>query len=301
MKLKGLAEKKSVLIIMIVFLALFWGMSFFATTVAVEKLAPMQLLAMRWSISAVIFIILIATGRIRIKIKGGTFKYLLITGMLQPCIYSIFETNGIAMTSTSESSIFIATIPCAVLIFGFVFFHKKVSIKVIVSILMAFTGVVICTVFSPNFSLGGKWQGYLVLLGAIAAGGFYSHAGSKASEHYNTMEVTAIISIMGGIFFNVISAVMGYGLEGYVICFHDAKFAIAVLFLGVCCSCLCYLIFNFALGHMQAAIATNMSASSTTAIGVISGVLFAGDPFGWFTVVGLSLTITGVWLSSQEA
>ncbi|NLD11055.1 DMT family transporter [Aminicella lysinilytica] len=292
---------KSLIFVLFVFLGLFWGMSFFATTVALELLTPIQILAIRWAVSALIFLVLIAAGKIKIKIKKGSFRFLLLTGLLQPCVYSIFETNGIAMTSTSESSIFIATIPCATLIFGAAFFNRKVNYKVVLSIIIAFAGVVICTVFSPDFTLSGKGSGYLMLLGAIVTGGLYSHSSSKAGETYNTLEVTAVISIMGGIFFNVISLAKGYGFSGYAACFSSARMTFSVLFLGVCCSCLCYLIFNYVLSKMKPAIATNISANSTTAVGVISGVLFAGDPSGWFTIVGLALTITGVWLSSREA
>lgn len=71
-----------------------------------------------------------------------------------------------------------------------------------------------------------------------------------------------------------------------------------VLFLGICCSCLSYLIFNYVLGKLPATIGTNLVANSVTAVGVLSGCLFAGDPFGWYTVVGVALTITGVCLAS---
>ena len=78
---------------------------------------------------------------------------------------------------------------------------------------------------------------------------------------------------------------------------HDC---LAVLFLGVFCSCICYLIFNYVLANMNTAVASNISASSATAIGVMSGVLLAGDPGGWFTVAGLALTISGLWLSGSR-
>lgn len=287
--------------LLILILALFWGMSFLATTIAVEELSPVQLLSMRWTISALIFVVLICAGKIKIRFRTGTFRYVVLTGALQPCIYSIFETNGIAMTSTSESSIFIATIPCASLIIGMAFLHKKSNWKVILSIIIAFTGVVICTVFSPGFTLGGKGAGYMMLIGAIITGGLYSHACNKAGETYNTLEITGVMSIMSGIFFNVISLAMGYGFTGYATAIHHMDTGFAVLFLGIFCSCICYLIFNYVLGKVEPAVATNLSANSTTAVGVVSGVMIAGDPFGWFTIIGLALTITGVWLSSREA
>ena len=293
-------DKKWLMYILVAVCALLWGFSFFGTTVALQKIEPMQLLAMRWTIAAVIFLILAALGVVKLKLKGKNWKALLVVGLLQPSFYSIFETNGINLTTTSESSIFIATIPLMVLIIGGLFLHKKYSWKVAVAIVMAFAGVIICVVFSPNFSLGGKGVGYMVLMGAVLMGALYCYASNGASSDFGSLEMTFGMAIIGAIFFNCISFAMGYGFEGYKICLGDGKMFMAVLFLGICCSCLCYMIFNLVLGALPTAIASNLIGNSTTAIGVLTGVIFAGDPFGWYTIVGLILTLSGIILSSLE-
>ena len=277
-----ITEKKWFIYALVPLCALCWGFSYLGTTVALASLAPMQLLSLRWTVSALIFIILSALRIVRINYKGKDIRLILMVGILQPCIYSIFETMGIKLTTTSESSIFIATIPLMVLLIGSLFLHRKNSKKTIAAIAMAFAGVVICVAGSPGFSIGGKGTGYLLLLGAVITGALYSYAGSKAAEQFDAIEVTFGISIMGCIFFNCISFAMGYGVSGYQACFADAELLAGVLFLGMCCSCLCYLIFNFVLGKLPTAIGTNMIANSTTAVGVISGCAFAGDPFGWY-------------------
>ena len=295
---KKIAEKKWFIYTMVPLCALCWGFSFLGSTVALKSLAPMQLLAMRWSVSAMIFVILAAFRIIKIDYRGKDTRLVLAVGVMQPCIYSIFETMGVKLTTTSESSIFIATIPLVVLLLGPVFFHRRNSKRAIFAIILAFIGVAVCVAFSPEFSVGGKGAGYLCLIGAVISSSFYSYASSKAAEQFDAIEVTFGISLMGCIFFNAISFSMGYGLSGYRACFSDLKLLAGVLFLGTCCSCLCYLVYNFVLGKLPTAIGTNMIANSTTAVGVISGCAFAGDPFGWYTVVGVALTITGICISS---
>lgn len=294
-----ITDKKWFVYSLVPLCALCWGFSYLGITVTLKSLAPMQLLAMRWTVSALIFLVLAALRIIKISYKGKNIKLVLTVGILQPCIYSIFETIGVKLTTTSESSIFIATIPLMVLIIGSLVFHKKNSRKTIVAICMAFAGVVICVAFSPNFSLGGKGAGYLILLCAVVTGAFYTYSSTKASEQFDAIEVTFSISVMGGIFFNCVSFAMGYGLSGYRACLSDMKLLAGVVFLGICCSCLCYLIFNYVLGKLPTAIGTNLVTNSTTAVGVLSGCAFAGDPFGWYTVVGVALTITGICISSM--
>lgn len=293
-----ITDKKWFVYALVPLCALCWGFSYLGITVTLKSLEPIQLLAMRWTVSALIFLVLAACRVIRIQYKGKDIKLVLTVGILQPCIYSIFETVGVKLTTTSESSIFIATIPLMVLIIGSVILHKKNSRRTILAIIMAFAGVVICVAFSPDFSIGGKGLGYLILFCAVLTGAFYTYSSSKAAEQFDAVEVTFSISVMGGIFFNCVSFAMGYGLSGYRACLTDMKLLIGVVFLGTCCSCLCYLIFNFVLGKLPTAIGTNLVTNSTTAVGVISGCAFAGDPFGWYTVAGVALTITGVCLSS---
>ena len=111
----------------LVLCATFWGWSFFATTVVVQIASPIEVIAIRWMIAAVIFLVLIAMGKIRIDLKRKETKLLMLTAFCQPFIYSLFETSGIKYTSTSESSIIISTIPCFTMILGVLLFTRKVS------------------------------------------------------------------------------------------------------------------------------------------------------------------------------
>lgn len=294
-----ITEQKWFIYALIPICAVMWGLSFLGTSVTLDHLEVMELLAMRWTVSTLLFLVLIVFRVVKVNYKGKNVKGVLLVGILQPCIYSIFETLGVKHTTTSESSIFIATIPLMVLVIGALFLHKKNSKRTILAICIAFLGVVVCVAFSPGFSLGGKGMGYLFLLGAIISGALYTYSSSKAAAEFDAIEVTFTISAMGAIFFNMVSFAMGNGVRGYVLCFTDFRVLAGVLFLGICCSCLSYLIFNFVLGKLPTAIGTNLVANSVTAVGVLSGCLFAGDPFGWYTVIGVGLTIFGICLASM--
>lgn len=300
--MKGkITEQKWFVYALVPLCALMWGMSYLGTSVTLEHISVMELLALRWTIAALFFCILIALRVVKVSYKGKNVKGVLLVGILQPCIYAIFETLGIKYTTTSESSIFIATIPLMVLIIGSVLLKKKNSRRTIFAICLAFTGVIVCVAFSPGFSLGGKGLGYLYLLGAVTSGAFYTYSSSDAAKDFDAIEVTFTMSVMGAVFFNAVSLAMGNGLHCYALCFTDMKVLAGVLFLGICCSCFSYLIFNFVLSKLPTAIGTNLVTNSVTAVGVLSGCLFAGDPFGWFTVAGVALTITGVCISSKES
>ena len=112
-----------------------WGFSFIAVDILLDTYAPIQVQALRWPIAAIFFAILGLTGIVKMDFRGKPKKWIILTAAVQPCLYAIFETYGVKYTSPSMSSIFIATIPCMILILGMLFFHRHTKPIGIVGIL----------------------------------------------------------------------------------------------------------------------------------------------------------------------
>ncbi len=278
----------------------FWGLSFTASNLLLRTMDPIMILQVRWTIASVIFGAMILAGKLKFSLRGPGVKFLVLTAFLEPCIYSIGETYGLQQISPSLCSIFVATIPCMSLIQGVLFFHRKAGWKRVAAILLAFTGVGITVVFAPGFQAGGRVVGYLLMLGAVIVGGLYSHSSSRASRDYDAASITAMMAFEGMVWFHLIGFIKGDGLSGWRLAFSEPMNAAAVLFLGICCSAGCYLAYNKLLAYLEPSAVNNLSGSSTTVIGVIAGILLAGDSWGVYTVAGLALTLLGVWLTSRD-
>ena len=280
--------------------ALLWGLSFLSTKIALGKLEVMELLAVRWTISAALFGILLLFRLIKVSFKGRPKKYLILGAFVQPCLYAIFETWGIDFTTSSISSIFIAVIPLAVVVLNAVLFRAKVSKKTVFAIILAFSGVLVSVILAPDFAVGGRFIGYACLIGAIFTGGFYSVIANKVGQEYSPIEFTCFMAIMASVWFNVLSLIQGNGFSGYVDAFSGGETILAVIMLGVGCSFGAYLMFNYTLSKLPAELASCIQANSTTAIGVIAGIALGGDTWGWYTILGLAMTIAGVVISSMD-
>ncbi len=288
---------------MFVSLALLWGLSFFGTKVALVKLEPIEVLAVRWLMSLLLFGGLVLTGTVKLNYKGKPLKLLALAAFLQPCIYAFFEAWGIDLTTASESSIFIAVIPLMVVVEGALAFKEKIPPKVIAGILVGFSGVVICVALSPAFDLGevsfkGKLLGYGALLIAILVGAAYTLLSHRLSQSFTAFEVTFAVALEGALFFNAISFAQGYGLHPYKVFISGGSTTVSLIYLGVGCSFLAYLIFNFTLSRISAAMATCIQTNLITAVGVLAGILWGGDLWGWYTVVGLIFIISGILISA---
>ena len=191
-------------------------------------------------------------------------------------------------------------IPLAVVVLNAAFFKAQVSKRTTFAIVLAFSGVVVSVALAPDFAVGGRFLGYACLTGAVLAAGIYAIIANKVGQEYSPIEFTCVMAIMSSLWFNLLSIVQGNGLNGYVAAFSDWKILLCVLMLGVGCSFGAYLMFNYTLSKLPAELASCIQANSTTVIGVIAGIALGGDTWGWYTILGLGMTIAGVVMSSMD-
>lgn len=285
---------------LMIVLCLLWGLSFLGTKALLDIMAPMEILAVRWTLAFLLFSLLVAFGVIKVDYKGKPVGKLLMAAALQPCMYSILETWGVDLTTSSETSIFIALVPLMVVIMNRMFLGRKVSRKVFFAILLSFTGVVVCVVFSPAFTVGSKLLGYLILIGAVTVGAGYTVYSAQINGRFTPMEITYMLTIVGSLFFNVLSFAGGSGLHGYSMLLGDVRAMGALLYLGIGCSCVAYMIYNVALSRLRTEIVATVQTNLITVVGVAAGILLGSEAWGWYTIAGLAMTITGICISALE-
>lgn len=289
------------MIFLIAMVSIGWGIAFISLATLLQHMAPMQLLAARWGITAFLFLILIVTGRIRIRLRGKrNLVFLFLTGLFEPCAYSILEAYGVKMTSASISAIFVATIPSMTLILGILLFRHRADWKLVLSLMVTFLGVAVATIFSPMFSIGGTRAGMVCMMLGVIAASMYSLSSKKASADFDASTVTAVMAFEGAILFNIIALCQGYRLDTYLLLFSDWRIMAHMLFLAVFCAFASYVCYNRLLQYVEPALGNNIVSSLSTVIGVVAGILIMGDIWGWYTVLGLAITLAGVWLSSMR-
>ena len=284
--------------LLMLILCMLWGLSFLGTKALLDVLAPMEILAVRWMLAFVMFALLVAFRVIKVDYRDKPVRKLLVAAALQPCLYSILETWGVKLTTASETSIFIALVPLVVVLMNRLFFKRNVNRKVLFAIVLSFAGVLVCVLFSPGFSAGSKLLGYLILIGAVTAGSGYTVYSVRIGAKFTPMEITFVLTIAGSVFFNVLSLAEGNGLRAYAVFFSDFRAMGALLYLGIGCSCVAYMIFNLVLSRLRTEIVATVQTNLITVIGVVAGILLGGEPWGWYTAVGLVMTVTGICISA---
>lgn len=273
--------------------SVFFGMTFLGAKIALEQLDAIQVLACRWTLAFVLFAIAVLLGCIKVDYRKKPIWMVAGMALIQPCINTICETCGVDMTTTSESAIMYAMIPMAVVLISRVFLKQRIRPLVGIGIVVSFLGVFIAIAFGGD-GFGGNILGHLVLLGMVITGALFIIVSGKISDKFNAMERTFMMAALATVWFNGLNMARGKGFDGFVICFQDMKTGLAILFLGAIGSFVCYILLNYIVGKMPAAQASSIQVNITSLTGVVTGIIFQGDPFGWYTVVGMVMIIAGV-------
>ena len=287
--------------LLFIFVALVWGLSFLVTKEALASLAATEVLAVRWGISMVFFLIAALTGIVKVNYRGKKLKGLLFLVLCQPCTYAIFECIGVDKTTATESSIMIAAVPIMVVIETMIFLKKLPGKWAIIGVLIGFSGVVLCILPGATDSTGSQIIGYICLFVAITVGSAYNIGTSILSENFSVLEISCAMSVGGGIFFNILSLIVGNGTRPYQVFFSNGTVMWQLMFLGLGCGVLCYAMYNYNLGKFPSTIAACIQTNSINVVGVVAGIMILNEPWGWYTVIGLMLTISGIFICALSS
>ena len=173
-----------------------FGFSFLFSKLALDMTTPFTLLSVRFITAFVVLNLLLLTKKVSISLKGKPVGMLLLLGIVQPVLYFICETYGIAKTSSSFSGVMIGLAPVMGLICGVVFLKEKCTIFQVLCTLLSVVGVALTTT-------GGFGQvplvGALFLLGAVVTAALFTVLSRSVAPYFSAYERTYVMIGMGSI------------------------------------------------------------------------------------------------------
>ncbi len=281
--------------------ALTWGMSFMFTSGALDTLAPFHLLGLRFAaaLSAMAFLRII--GIIRIKVTPKDYLSLLPLIFFQPFLYFTTETHGVLLTSASYSGMMIAIIPIVVAILAALILKEYPSQLQAGFIIASVLGVIFIIYMDSQSIAGVNPLGTIALLGAVIAAACFNIASRKASVNFKPIHITWVMMVAGAIIFNSISVgqhMAAGNIESYLA--PLSYIWPTIFYLGVISSVAAFFMYNFVLSKVTAAQAA-VFANMVTVVAIAGGVIFRGDNFFWYQIVGTAIILAGVWGTNRFA
>ncbi|MGE5455471.1 MAG: DMT family transporter [Methylocystaceae bacterium] len=297
-----MASKQSAMIAGIA-AAVIWGLSFIFTKQVLSYVTPFELGGIRYLLAALSITLLWALGLIKLTIGRQGIRELLIIALLQPVIYFVGETYGVAYTTAAEAGVTISLIPIFVPVLSVFMLKEKVGWKQALFTGLAILGVItIVAVGSGNQGVANDHHalGVALLMVAVLSGSLYNIASRSAAARYSPVDITFIMMWAGAIVLNGLAIMEGtlHGSPlGYLRELGQLPVLVSTLYLGVISSLGAFFAINFALSKLpasQVAVFLNLIPLVT----LLASVIFYREILGTWQLVGSFAILVGVWGAS---
>lgn len=270
-----------------------WGSTWLFIKLGLEDLPPLTFAGIRFVISCAIVFSIIRIRGLQLPRARADWILLAVTGILSFGFNYGLVFWGEQHISSGLAALLQATLPA----FGLVFAHfhlpaERLSWTKIGGVVLGVCGVAV--VFSNQLAVAGRQAlaGCIALI-LSAACAAYSNVLVKAhGKHLNPAIMAA-----GQMFFGLLLLLaVGLPLEGNPFRFHWTTMAlIALVYLAVVGSVIAFLLYYWLVQNMDVT-KSMLIALVTPVVAVILGMIVLNEEFGWRTLAGGAMIISGIAL-----
>lgn len=227
---------------------IFWGVSFIATKIALVSLSPVTIIFLRLLLGSILLTaIAVTTGRkFSINLKSHR-------GILLLAIIAVFhlwiQVTGLQFTSAANTGWIIGITPVFMAVLGLFFFNERLTSLKVTGIIIAITGLLLLISkgdFNSIDTISNK--GDFLILGSAFTWSVYSIVNKKISLNYPPMMTILFLFIMMIIIIapftiteETVNSVLHLSVKGWA----------AILFLGIFCSGIAYVLWAQSLKEME--------------------------------------------------
>jgi drug/metabolite transporter (DMT)-like permease len=245
-----LYKSKTFRYLLILLAVIFWGTSFVAAKNLLAELDPVTIIALRLLLASVLLItIAIITKRrftINLKNHGSIFILACIA-----VFHLWIQVTGLKYTTASNTGWIIGTAPIFMALLAIIFFKEKINFVQGIGIIIAMFGLLLLIGKGDITDIDMiQNKGDLLVLASAFTWGFYSMVNKKITLSYSPLMTILYLFIMMSIIIipvnlnnTVIESVVHLSTMGWI----------SVLFLGLFCSGIAYVIWAYSLRDIESA------------------------------------------------
>lgn len=271
-----------------------WSSSFVAIKFAYTTYPPITLAVVRFIVATVILGALTLLPQNRVKLKKKDILTVAVCGLTGIMLYAVLQNIAMQWTSASSATLIIASYPIITLLMESAIYKTKLSFVKVVAILIAIAGVVILSYVKADSRVEGELLGILLLVLAGVVWAIYNFMTKKVVNEYPPITLLFYSTLFGTIFMLPLALLeRAQWQEPTLISFS------MMMFLGVFCSVIAFLLYNRGLKTMAPSTVTSM-LNLVPIFGVFFSWLLLGEEVTLRKFIGGAIVILGVMLSVRK-
>lgn len=279
--------------ILLVLTAVFWGGSFVLTKeifLSAPSITPSIIVTLRLVVASIVFVPFLLIAKKWQKIERRDIKYFFLLAFLEPFTYFLCENNGIKLVPGGISSIIIATIPVFVP-FGLYFaYHEKLYKINVIGVLLSLIGIAVM-ISGDGMTTDISMKGILLLFGAVVIAVLYTIVLMKVVKHYHPFTITVHLNLIGLVYF--VPTLLIFDFQNFMDVTFTTRIFGMIACLGIVCSTLSYVFFNYGIVKVGASRASVFN-NSIPVFTLIFAAMLGQESITITKVLGMAVAISGV-------
>ncbi len=275
---------------------IFWGTSFIATKVALRELTPLMIIFFRLVFSITLLIIFALYTKKDFTIKPKSHLWIVLLALIAS-FHLWIQVTGLKYTTAVNTGWIIGTAPVFIAILGFIFFKEKLTILKVSGILIAFAGLILLIsrgdISRLNFL---THKGDFLILASAFTWSVYSVVNKKITINYHPVMTILFLFLMMAI---IIGPFTLNGEYFRAVSHLSMKSWGAVLFLGIFCSGVSYVLWSQTLSEMEAT-KTGAFLYFEPFVTVISAWVFLNESLTTMIIISGLVIMFGVYLVNSK-
>ena len=264
-----------------------WGSSFIGTKFAYATFTPIFTCFLRFLIAFIVLFIMRLFTR-KENVTKQDHLWIALTALLGISLYYVLENIALSFTSSSYASLITGSYPAMSIAIGFLFFHEKLTKKMVAGIGIALLGVAILS----NVQGSSNLLGNCILIFDGVLWGLYNYIIPKVNTKYNVITITYYQTLYGILFLLPILF-----FDQHIIGSITMGSVTAIIFLAVGCSALAYVLYTYGLRKVSCATAASLM-NVMPILGVVLSYLLLNETITLLQGFGGILIILGVMISN---
>lgn len=267
----------------------FWGTSFVSIKIVLGELPPVTMAVIRFVIATVLLFGLLHRLEPGTKPQKRDIYRLLTAGFLGVSLYFYFENTGMKLTTASNAALIAAVIPILATLLDMAFYRTRLSLLQGTGMLLALAGTYLAVTANGQISMGsGNLKGNLLIFCSSVSWSVFTLYTKSLQRSYSGLFLTAWQNLTGTLLLLPLSFAE-HGEWRMV----SLKVLLHLLYLAVCCSAGCYLLYNYALKRLDV-VSTTVYLNMVPVVGVLCGYLFLRETVLPVQLAGGCVILAGV-------
>ena len=271
-----------------------WSSSFVAIKIAYQTYPPITLGAVRFVVATLILGALTLLPKNRMRLERKDILTVALSGLMGITMYAVLQNIAVQWTSASSATLIIASYPVITLLLETLIYKTKLNALKIVGILIAIGGVVVLSYTRADARGEGELLGSIMLIVAGVVWAFYNFLTKKVVNSYPSITLLFYQTLFGTIFMLPLALFE----RGQWAAPTPMTFAM-MMFLGVFCSVIAFLLYNTGLRKLPASTVTSM-LNLVPIFGVFFSWILLNESVPLRKFIGGAIVIFGVMLSIRQ-